>query len=107
MATFLRPALAVILGLVLGCVVNMGLILLGGKLIPPPPGADVMTAEGLKASIHLFEPKHFMFPFLAHALGTLAGAFLATVVSGGPNRVPAFIVGGFFLFGGIANALML
>ena len=51
----------------------MGLIMLSGKVIPPPAGSDVATMEGLKASLHLFEPKHFVFPFLAHALGTLVG----------------------------------
>lgn len=107
MVNFIRPALAVLLGLVVGSMVNMGLIMLGSKVIPPPAGADVMSMEGLKASIHLFGPRHYLFPFLAHALGTLVGAFLATAVAKGPGRVPAFVVGGCFLFGGIANVLML
>ncbi|TGL88194.1 hypothetical protein EHQ68_10195 [Leptospira congkakensis] len=49
------------------------MIKVSGKIILPPKGADVTTMEGLKASIHLFEPEHFLFPFLAHALGTLVG----------------------------------
>ena len=31
--------------------------------------------------MHLFEPKHFLFPFLAHALGTFAGAWLAAFIA--------------------------
>lgn len=107
MAKFLRILLSVLLGLVIGSVVNMGLIMVSGKVIPPPPGADVTTMEGLRASLHLFEAKHFVFPFLAHALGTLAGSFVAALTSPGKSAVPAYVVGGFFLLGGIANVVML
>ncbi len=107
MAKFLRILLSVLLGLVIGSVVNMGLIMVSGRVIPPPAGADVTTMEGLKASLHLFEAKHFVFPFLAHALGTLAGAFVAGLTSPGKSAVPAYVVGACFLLGGIANVFML
>lgn len=77
MPTILRNILALAAGIVAGGVVNMSLVMLGPSLIPPPPGVDVNTAEGLAKGIHLFEPRHFVFPFLAHALGTLAGALVA------------------------------
>lgn len=107
MAAFLRGLLAVVLGFIFGSVVNMGLITVGGKVIPPPPGADVTTMEGLKASMHLFERKHFATPFLAHAVGTLVGAFVAGLLSPGRSAIPAFVVGGLFLLGGIASVFML
>ena len=107
MPPFIRLLLAVIAGFVLGSLVNMGLILLGGKLIPPPPGADVGTVDGLKASIHLFGPRHFIFPFLAHAGGTFAGALAAAFLSPGRSAGPAFTVGVLFLLGGIANTFMI
>jgi len=107
MGTFLRGLLAVVVGLVIGSIVNMGLILVSGTIIPPPAGADVTTFEGLKASLHLFEPKHFIFPFLAHALGTLVGAFVAGLLAPGRSMVPACVVGGLFLLGGIYNVMML
>ncbi len=107
MARFLRGLAAVLVGLVIGSVVNMGLIMLSGKVIPPPAGADVTTMEGLKASLHLFAPKHFLFPFLAHALGTLAGAFVAGLLAPGRSAVPGYFVGGLFLLAGIANVVML
>ncbi|MDO9075243.1 MAG: hypothetical protein Q7U73_18460 [Rubrivivax sp.] len=99
--------LAVVVGFVLGSVVNMALISVSGKVIPPPTGADITTMEGLKASLHLFEPRHFIFPFLAHALGTLVGALIACWLAPGKSPLPAYIVGGLFLLGGIANAVML
>ena len=107
MKTILRNLAAVLLGLVVGSVVNMGLIMLSGKVISPPAGADVTTTEGLKASIHLFAPKHFLFPFLAHALGTFAGAWVAAVISTGQRTIYAFVVGVFFLAGGVASVFML
>jgi len=102
-----RFILALVLGLLLGSLVNGGLILISGKVIPPPAGADVTTVEGLKASIHLFEPRHFLFPFLAHALGTLVGAFTAARIAAAGRTAVAFTVGGLFLVGGLINCFML
>jgi len=107
MNRILRLLVATLLGLVLGSLVNMGLIMLGGRLIPPPAGADVNTLEGLKIALPLFEPRHFVFPFLAHALGTLAGACLAARLAPARSVLPATLVGGFFLIGGISNIVML
>ncbi len=103
----IRNILAVLAGLVVGSVVNMGLILISGYVIPPPEGADITTTEGLKKSIHLFEPRHFVFPFLAHALGTLVGAFVAAKLAVNNKMRIAIIVSLIFLCGGIANVMML
>jgi hypothetical protein len=105
MKPWLRGTLAVLAGLVVGSVVNMALVSAGPKVFPPPVGVDVTTMEGLKAALPLFEPRHFVFPFLAHALGTLVGALVATLIAGG--RVPAIVVGVFFFAGGAANLAML
>ena len=103
----LKNILAVIAGLLIGSVVNMGIIMVSGKVIPPPEGADVTTMEGLKASMHLMQPKHFLFPFLAHALGTFVGAALAATLAATRKMQMAIIVGIIFLVGGIANVFML
>lgn len=107
MVKVLRLLLSVLLGLAVGSAVNMGLILVSGRVIPPPAGADVTTAEGLKASLHLFEARHFLFPFLAHALGTLSGAFVAGWLAPAGSALPASVVGGLFLLGGVASVAML
>jgi hypothetical protein len=65
------------------------------------------SAEGLQAAMHLLEPKHFLFPFLAHALGTLVGAFIATKLAKKSGRLPAITVGILFLIGGIIAARMI
>ncbi|MCT1523877.1 hypothetical protein [Sphingobacterium hotanense] len=102
----LRNILAIVLGLVAGSLVNGGIIQISSSVIAPPEGVDVMTAEGLKAGLHLFEPKHFLMPFLAHALGTLFGAFVAAKICAGPKMLYAMIIGFFFLFGGISMIFM-
>ena len=108
---FMKPGvkniLAVIAGALFGSAVNMGIIMVSGSFIPPPDGADITTMEGLKTSMHLFQPKHFIFPFLAHALGTFAGAFLATKMAATNKLGIAFLIGLIFLAGGIANVFML
>lgn len=107
MNSILKNVLAVIAGLVVGSAVNMGIIMISGSIIAPPDGADVTTMEGLEASMHLFQPKHFIFPFLAHALGTMVGALLAAVIAATHKIKFALGVGVFFLIGGIANIFML
>lgn len=107
MNPILKNIIAVILGLVLGSVVNMGLIMISGSVIPPPEGADVTTMEGLVESMHKFQPKHFIFPFLAHALGTLVGAFVATFIAANRKMKFALAIGVFFLIGGIVNVYLL
>ena len=103
----IRNILAVLAGMVVGSVVNMGIIMVSGSIIPPPEGVDNTTVEGLKAGIHLFQPKHFLFPFLAHALGTFAGALLTAIFAASRKMLFAMIIGFFFLAGGISNIIML
>ncbi len=107
MNSTLKNILAVIAGLVIGSAVNMGIIMISGSIIPPPEGADITTMEGLKATMHLFQPKHFIFPFLAHALGTGVGAFIAALIATNHKIKFAMAIGVFFLLGGIANVFML
>ena len=107
MHPIVRNILAVIAGAFIGSLVNGSLIMMSGSIIPPPNGADVTTEEGLKAAMHLFEPKHFIMPFLAHAIGTLIGAVVAVSIAANNKMKMAIIVGVLFLMGGIANVLML
>ncbi len=107
MNPIIKNILTVIAGLIFGSFVNMGIIMISSHIITPPEGADVTTMEGLKASIHLFQPKHFIFPFLAHALGTFFGAFLTAKICANHKIQYSLVISAFFLAGGIANILML
>ena len=103
----LKGIAAVLLGLVIGSAVNMGLIISGSSIIPAPDGVDVADMESIAAGMHLFEPKHFVFPFLAHALGTSIGAIVAGVIAPTKRLIFGLGIGGFFLIGGVVNAFMI
>ncbi len=107
MSPTLRNVLAVVAGVVVGGAVNMALISVSGSVIPLPEGVDPADLESLKANIDRFEPRHFLMPFLAHALGTLVGAFLAARLAASRRTALALGIGVFFLFGGVANAFLL
>jgi len=107
MKTVLRNVLALVLGMAIGGSINMGLILLGSSVIPAPAGVDVTDAKSIASSIHLFEVKHFVFPFLAHALGTLTGTLCAFLVAASYRVTICYVVGVLFLAGGIATTFMI
>ncbi|REJ83769.1 MAG: hypothetical protein DWQ44_00550 [Bacteroidetes bacterium] len=106
MKPIVKNIMAVIAGIILGSIVNMGIVSISGQIIPPPEGVDVNDLESLKSSAHLFEAKHFIFPFLAHALGTLVGALFAAKIAASHKMKMAMIIGFFFLLGGITMAFM-
>lgn len=107
MPRLLRNVLALVLGLVVGSAVNMALVMAGPALIPPPPGADMGSVEGLAKAMPLLEARHFLMPFLAHALGTLAGALVAWFVAARHKARFAYAIGLVFLAGGVAASVMI
>ena len=107
MPQLLRNVFALLAGIVIGGGVNMALITLSPSLIPPPLGVDVNSAESLSKAMHLFEPRHFVMPFLAHALGTLAGALAAYLIAATYKAPMAYVIGAVFLCGGVAASFMI
>jgi len=103
----IKSILIVIASVFIGGFVNMGIIMISSSIIPPPEGADVTTMEGLKASMHLFGPKNFIMPFMAHALGTFVGAFLVSWMIPKHKMKFAIGVGAWNLIGGITNVILL
>lgn len=106
MSPIIKYVIAVVIGIVVGSVVNMGLVNIGPSIIPLPDGADVSTMEGLAEAMPLFSPANFLFPFLAHALGTLVAAFVAAKIAGSYEMRFGIGLGVFFLLGGITAANM-
>lgn len=107
MKNILRNIIAVVTGLVVGGALNMALVTVGPYIIPPPAGIDVTDPQSLKVTIHLLKPLNFAFPFLAHALGTFAGALLAFLAAASYRSAIALMIGVFFLTGGIWTAFMI
>ena len=96
----------ILVGILVGGFVNMGLITVSGSIIPYPEGYDMSDMDGMKATIHLLEPRHFLFPFVAHAMGTLMGGLVAGGIAGKLQSRLAMGIGVFFLIGGISMAYM-
>lgn len=107
MHPILKNVLAVVVGIVIGSLINGGIIMISSSVIPPPPGVDFTTEEGLKAGIHLFKPINFLMPFLAHALGTFTGAFVTAKIAANHKLLFAMLVGLLFLAGGIMMVLQI
>ncbi|MGB0979312.1 MAG: hypothetical protein ACPGVV_07945 [Croceimicrobium sp.] len=101
MNPILKNILAVVAGIVIGAAVNMLIISISGSLVPLPEGVDPNDMESIKANMHRYETMHFIMPFLAHALGTLVGAFVAAKIAANRKRIFALLIGGVFLIGGI------
>ncbi len=106
MPPIFQNILAVVAGCAIGMIVNFGLITIGSNVILPPAGVDPQDLNSLKENMHLFSFKHYIFPFLAHALGTLAGAFTAAKMAAQYKLQIALAIGAFFLLGGIAMVMM-
>ena len=92
--------LALLVGGLIGMAVNMGLIILGNQLIPFEEGMNPMNAT-------MWEIKYFIFPFFAHAIGTLSGAYIAARFSASYHMIFAICIGLFFLLGGITMVFIL
>ena len=100
-----KNILAAMVGFVIGSAVNLGLVTIGMSVVPLPEGTDASTMEALRASMKLLGPVNFIFPLLAHALGTLTGAFVAAKLAASHPMKFAIGIGVMFLIGGIAMIL--
>lgn len=107
MKNILNIIIAIVLGLFIGGAVNMGIIMVSSSVIPLPEGVDPTSMDSLIEGMHLFGPQHFIMPWLAHALGTLVGAFVAAKIARKHKQVIAIVIGVTFLVGGIMNVYML
>ena len=106
MNIIVRNILAVIAGWLGGSIINMGLVKIGHKLIPIE-GVDPNSMTELAAVMPTLEFKYFIFPFLAHALGTLVGAIIAGSIAVNHKMKFSLAIGALFLLGGIMVNYML
>lgn len=93
---------ATVFGIVAGAVINLGLVTVGMSVFPLPEGADMSNMDEVRKLMPTLPVGNFVFPLLGHALGTLTGATVAAKLAPNSPLRGALIVGGFFLFGGIA-----
>lgn len=105
MNPFVKNLLAVILGWAIGSTVNMGLINLGHYFFP----LDGVESDDIEAMSQVFvnlDIEYYIFPFLAHAIGTLVGAMVAGFIAARIMR-SAMIIGILFLLGGITMCFLI
>ena len=100
MNSIIKNILALIGGGLVGMVANMGLIITGNQLIPFSENINPMNAMN-------WEIRYFIFPFLAHSIGTFSGAYIAAKFSASYHMLFAICIGIFFLSGGISMVFIL
>ena len=100
MSSIIKNVLALIGGGLVGMTANMGLIITGNQLIPFSDNINPMNAMN-------WEIKYFIFPFFAHTIGTLTGAFIASKFSVSYHMLFAMCIGIFFLIGGISMVFIM
>lgn len=100
MNPILRNILAVIAGWIVGSVVNMALIQVG-HIVYPLEGVDLNDTKALSELMPTLDIQYFIFPFLAHALGTMFGAAIAGMIAINHKMKMALVVGVLFLIGGV------
>lgn len=100
MNPILKNVLAVIVGWFGGSIINMGLIQIGSSVFPLN-GVDPNNMEQLAAAMSTAAPIYFLFPFLAHALGTLVGAAIAGLIAATHKMKFSLVIGGLFFIGGV------
>ena len=102
MNPILKNILAVIAGWIGGSMVNGGLVEVG-YLVYPLEGVDVTDFAALGEALSTASAEHFIFPYIAHALGALVGGLIAYFIANEKHKMTmALVVGGVFLLGGIA-----
>ncbi|MGB0176068.1 MAG: hypothetical protein ACPF9D_02810 [Owenweeksia sp.] len=106
MNPILRNILAVIAGWVGGGIVNYALVIAGHSIFPME-GVDPNDMEALGNFLSGAEGEYFIFPFLAHAVGTLVGALIAAAIAATRKMMCAIIIGVLFLIGGIMASYMI
>ena len=99
--------LAVIFGFIVGSFTNMGFIVLGDFVFPWPPEVMKQLENETLSHLDMLNATHYVFPFLAHALGTLVGAIVSLRIAGHENQNVAWVIGVFFLAGGAYMANLL
>ena len=102
----LRNIGAVVLGMIVGMVVNMALISLNGYVVfPMPEGMDMYDPEQLSGYIETLPAAGMILPILAHLGQAFVGGWVAARLGASRPMVLAMIVGVLSLAGGIMNAM--
>lgn len=88
----------------LACIFLNGLLLgLMMKLVGTPDGFDPNKMD----TYRLLQAKHYLSPFVAHALPSLVGGAIAALIAASRKMTYALVVGGLHLLGGLIAAFLI
>ncbi len=102
----LRIILGLFLGLFVGAMVNGSFIELGMRIFPYPKGFDINSPESME-TFYILPLKYYIFPFLAHSIGTLSGCLIALLLVRTYSTWVVYSIGALFLLGGIMAVFMI
>ena len=102
----IKSILAIIFGWLAGSIINMGLIQTGHSVFPIE-GVDINDMEALASVMPTLGYEYFIFPFFAHAFGTLVVAFVAGLIAVKNKIKFSLVIGVLFLLGGIKMCCLL
>lgn len=97
---------SVLLGLIVGGIVNGALIGVNGALYPPPPGTDTGDPTQLAAYVATLPATALLVVIVAHLLQAGIGGWIAARLGTAPMAL-ALIVGALSALAGVANLVML
>jgi hypothetical protein len=103
----MKSILLSVAGLLLGVITNGVIVQIGTQIVKSPKGLDLSTSQGLAKAMPLMGAEHFVFPFLAHAIGTLVGAYFVSRMKVNRALLNAMAIGFAFLAGGVMMVLTL
>lgn len=100
-----RNIVGFIAGLIVGSLVNYALVMI--NIVLMPAGVDMMSPDGVGSAMAQMGAVNYIVIFLAHALGTLAGAAVAAAIATSSRFPIAMSIGALFLLGGIYAAYLI
>jgi hypothetical protein len=103
----MKSILLSVAGLLLGAITNGIIVQVGSQIVKAPQGLDLSTEQGLAKAMPLMGAEHFVFPLLAHAIGTLVGAYFVSRMKVNRALLNAMAIGFAFLAGGVMMVLTL
>lgn len=103
----LRNIGAVVLGLIVGMIVNVVILQLNSALFPLPEGIDPTDYEALRTVMQSMPALAWVGVILAHLGQAFVGGWVAARIGVDRPVLLALIVGALSLAGGVANAVML
>jgi hypothetical protein len=104
----LLAILGVVVGTTSGMALMMGLHMASGLVYPMPKDIHPMSSDpanlaAMRAWLATLPAGAFLLATLAHGLGCMGGAAVATLIAGRRSMFPALIVGAIFTVSGIQN----